>query len=319
MPDLIQDAADYLTELFTPEDHVALTLVQKPTATVVQRTGPAHGFATPRYLRWLRFMNRDHYEIYSTMNTVTPGSHGRRKHNIHEIRHVYLDFDDDGENAVEALLRCNDLPHPNYIVRTSPHKFQVLWRAAGFTLPETERLLRGLARDTGADIAVTDATHVLRLVGFFNHKYATPHFVTALRFHRNIFTPAHFPVYPTEPLAVPENTRLVAKPAAAGRDPSRSGQDWRDTLSRLRRGADPRTVTAELAAARADKPNAQYYAQRTVERALALIAQTPSDRYCRTHPIQPGETNAPHNAISARSVPAPRTNLQRARHPHRRR
>ena len=276
MPHNIQSAAAYLTELFEPTDHIAVTLVHRPTAAVIQRTGLAHQIATEKYQRWLRFQNSKHYEVYACMNTIQPFSHGRKKADILHVRHLYLDFDNDGDTAVDALLGRTDLPHPNYVIQTSVGKYQIVWKVQHFTMNDAERLLRALAREAGADIAATDAARVLRLPGFFNHKYCPPHFVAALRFHADVFSPSDFPAYPTtsptqEPFAGP-----LITPRTTSSDGSRSGQDWCDTLSRLRRGDDPQAVTNALIAARPDKSNPRYYAQRTVQRALALIAQTPT-------------------------------------------
>jgi hypothetical protein len=69
-----------------------------------------------------------------------------------------------------------------------------------------------------------------------------------------------------------------ALPNAGPADPSRSGDDWRKTLSQLRRGADPRTLIAQLAESRRDKAQPEAYAKRTVSRALALIRSTPNHR-----------------------------------------
>ena len=40
-----------------------------------------------------------------------------------------------------------------------------------------EEIERGLVADTGADPAVVDIARVLRLPGFYNHKYSRPHMV----------------------------------------------------------------------------------------------------------------------------------------------
>jgi hypothetical protein len=100
------------------------------------------------------------------MNTLRESARGRTKADVAVIRHVYLDFDDNGTQAVEALLKREDLPRPNYLDNSSPDKWQVVWKAAGFGKEEAEALQRGLVRETGADPAATGCARVLRLPGF---------------------------------------------------------------------------------------------------------------------------------------------------------
>jgi len=44
-----------------------------------------------------------------------------------------------------------------------------------FEKDQAESLQRALVRELGADLAATDSSRVLRLPGFYNHKYAKPH------------------------------------------------------------------------------------------------------------------------------------------------
>jgi len=278
-------AAQYLSQLFEPDDTIALTLINKTTSEAIQRIALAFDIASGRWQNWLRFQNSRGFEIYCTMNTLAPTARNRDKADIQDIRHIYLDFDTDGTAALARLRLRSDLPPANYVVQTSPGKFQVAWRVTNFTLPTAERLLRALARDTGADIAATDATRVLRLPGFYNHKYAPPFYVTLQTIHTATATPEDFPTLPDHELAFPElATRFSPSPQpSTSGDGSRSGEDWRTTLSRLRLGADPNTVIRDLAAARPDKPKPIDYATRTVRRAQSLIQQTPTKLYTTHH------------------------------------
>jgi hypothetical protein len=219
------------------------------------------------------------------MNTLAPTARNRNKADIQDIRHIYLDFDTDGTAALARLRLRSDLPPPNYIVNTSPGKFQIAWRVNNFTLLTAEQLLRALARDADADIAATDATRVLRLPGFYNHKYAPPFFVTLETIHTETATREAFPTLPDSELTCPALAPRfnVSTQASTSGDGSRSGEDWRTTLSRLRLGADPNIVIRDLAAARADKPKPLDYATRTVRRAQSLIQQTPTSLYTTHH------------------------------------
>jgi len=271
-------SANFLRHAFQPDDTIAVALINKQTGEALQRIALLSDIASDRWQKWLRFKNGQRFEVYYTVNTLIPGARRRDKQDVHTIRHLFLDFDENGSAAVDNLRRRTDIPIPNYIVNTSPGKFQVIWRAADFTVSTSERLLQTLARDTGADIAVTDAPRLLRLPGFFNHKYQLPHFVTVSYFHESASSAADFPPIPADdhtattlnPFAVPR----PSQPNSRG-DGSRSGEDWRRSLSRLRLGADPELLIRELAAARSDKAKPLDYARRTIHRALALIRSTP--------------------------------------------
>ncbi len=144
---------------------------------------------------------------------------------------------------------------------------RVSWQGAaaafsGFTISQAEGRLRGLARDTGADIAVTDEARLLRLPAFVNHKYRVPHLVTVEDAHRRNFTPADFPIFSDGDFiaaspSVPHTSS--GQPHTVG-DTSRSGQDWRLVLSRLRRGANPDCVIQDLADSRRGKAKPMDYA-----------------------------------------------------------
>jgi hypothetical protein len=272
------DAANYLHRAFQPDDTIAVALIHKPTGEALQRIAHVADIASQRWQKWLRFKNREGFEVYYTINTLKPGARRRDKHDVDTIRHLFLDFDENGTASIERLRQRCDLPPANYTVNTSPGKFQVIWRVQGFALPEAERFLQALARQTGADIAVTDAPRLLRLPGFFNHKYNPAHFVSVAFSHADVYSPDHFPALPEPDVSTPAigpNPFPYQPNASAIGDNSRSGADWRHTLSRLRLGADPDRVICELADARRDKAKPLDYATRTVRRALDLIRSTP--------------------------------------------
>jgi hypothetical protein len=53
------------------------------------------------------------------------------KTDVARIRHVFLDFDHNGNAAVQALFQRKDLPVPSYVLNTSPGKWQVVWNWSG--------------------------------------------------------------------------------------------------------------------------------------------------------------------------------------------
>src|SRR5208283_4258159 len=126
-------ARDYIRDNFRPDDRLAVVLVNKQKEDVVQRIASADKIAGEEFQRWLRHMNANKYEVYVSMNSLQPGARGRTKADIDQVRHVYLDLDEAGPDALKAILARQDLPRPNYVLSTSPAKYQVVWKAEGFT------------------------------------------------------------------------------------------------------------------------------------------------------------------------------------------
>lgn len=50
-----------------------------------------------------------------------------------------------------------------------------------------------MARELGAGPAATDSSRVMRVTGYYNHKRATPHFVTVQNLIGNVYRPEQFP------------------------------------------------------------------------------------------------------------------------------
>src|SRR5258708_22010673 len=172
-------AAAYIRGNFESDDRLAVVLVNRRTKAWIRRVSAAEKIAAPDYQAWLRHQNAQRCELYLSMNALHEGAGGRTKAEIVEIRHIYLDFDENGTAAVQRLFARPDVPTPSYVLNTSADKWQVVWRVEGFGKDEAERLQKGLARETGADPAATDCARVLRLPGFYNHKYRERFLVTA--------------------------------------------------------------------------------------------------------------------------------------------
>lgn len=105
------------------------------------------------------------------MNALKDGAYSRTKRDISEIRHVYLDLDYRGPEALKTIQNSQEVPNPNFVLDTSPGKHRVVWKVEGVTPQEAEDPQRRMAHEFGADIAATDASRVLRLPGFANRKY----------------------------------------------------------------------------------------------------------------------------------------------------
>jgi hypothetical protein len=273
-----QIGSDYIRSNFRPDDRVAVVVMKKSDAKPPdQRVATAQQVASDRFQSWLRYMNREKFEVYISMNTIKATSNGRRKSDIAEIRHVYLDLDKNGAAALRALREREDLPTPNHVLESSPGKYQVVWRVEQFDADHAEALMRRMVRELGADPAATDSTRVLRLPGLYNHKYAAPHFVTVENLTDEVYTPTKFPDYGTDeftarsqgPSAVAVGER---RPSAGGH--SQSERDWAYAKRALERGDQPEAVIRAIATFRSDKPNPRYYAAHTVEKAAASLTRS---------------------------------------------
>jgi len=266
----------YVLENFAAQDRIALLALHRTSNEVLQRITTAETLSSPDFQAWLSYLNSQKHDLYLSMNTLKRGSRGRTKEDVDCIRHIFLDFDQNGDRAVEKLLARNDLPVPNYLVSTSPDKWQVIWKVEGFEKAAAEELEKGLVRSTGADPCVVDVARVLRLPGFYNHKYRPAYLVTAQGRSDSIRGPDHFPKLPVdEPV---DELPLRASPShrqGTGLNlPSQSERDWAYAKRALGRGEPERRVTEEIARYRVgQKHNPHDYAQRTVRKAVRKLEQ----------------------------------------------
>lgn len=264
----------YIRENFRPEDRIAIVLIQKETRRVIQHVATAERISRPDYQARLRHSNASRHEVYIGMNPVREGSRSRTKADIAQIRHVYLDFDENGTAAVQALLRRDDVPEPNYLVNTSPDRWQVVWKVEGFANEDAERLMRHLARDTGADPAATDSSRVLRLPGFISHKHGSPFLVRSQSRTTKTYEPDHFPKYPTEEQGGHSMTDRASGSDRAVRPNqlSQSERDWAYARRALARGESRDQVIAAIAKFRTgEKSDVWAYAERTVRKAAQSL------------------------------------------------
>ena len=274
----------YIRENFKPEDHIAMVLIQKETHRVIQRVATAEKVMSPEFQAWLRHQNASRFEVYVSMNTLKEGSRSRTKEDIAQIRHIYLDFDESGTAAVQALVKRDDLPQPSYLVNSSPDKWQVVWKVERFAQDEAERLMRHLVRDAGADPAATDSSRVLRLPGFVNHKYDRPFVVTVEARSMGMYRPEHFPQIPSDELGARSTTTRSRTPRRepATANLSQSERDWAYARRALARGESPERVRAAIAEFRVgQKADVNQYAERTVRKAKESLQ---SDRSGETGP-----------------------------------
>lgn len=268
----------YLRENFQPGDRVAVVLIQKQTHKVIQRIASVDKIAGSEFQAWLRHANASRFEVYVGMNTLKPNAHSRTKEDVADIRHIYLDFDHNGTAAVQSMIKRDDLPEPNYLINSSPGKWQVVWKVEGFQQEEAERLMRHLVRELGADPAATDSSRVLRLPGYINHKYGKPFVVRAETRTSATYTPDHFP----RTRASSSGARSLA-PSVSNDQPrtgqSQSERDWAYAKRALARGDAPQQVVAAISGfRRREKSDVSDYAERTVRKAQQSLSDSGSSR-----------------------------------------
>src|SRR5450432_4365317 len=117
-------AKDYIRANFRDEDRLAVVLVHRRSGHVTQRIGTAERIASDPFQAWLRYMNREKNEVYIAMNVLNAEARGRTKADIAEVRHVYLDFDHNGDEALKSMKERGDPPAPNHIITSSPGRYQ---------------------------------------------------------------------------------------------------------------------------------------------------------------------------------------------------
>jgi hypothetical protein len=205
------------------------------------------------------------------MNPLKQDASTRTKGDIETIRHVYVDLDHGGSAALEEIKNSDLVPQPNYVLNTSPDKFQVVWKVEGMTLEEAEALQHAMVREFCGDPAATDATRVLRLPGFANKKYDRDFYVQASVDSTQTYHLRDFKV-PIDSQEAPRHRTEEARSGSrvSGAVLSQSEHDWAYAKRALARGDDTEEIIRRIADFRAeDKPSPEYYARHTVRKAEA--------------------------------------------------
>lgn len=187
----------FLRTAYEAEDWIAVFLKRYDTGEAAQRVGPVTLFQQANVQAWLRLMNARHFNLFCSVNAVTPGRRSRTRDAVCAIRHVFVDVDHDGRGVLATINARRDLPPPSYVLHSSPDRVHVFWRATGFSKSAAEHLQKYLARELGADPAATPCSQTTRMPGFLSYKYAPPVLVRA-KYGRTtrVYTPADFPTPP---------------------------------------------------------------------------------------------------------------------------
>jgi hypothetical protein len=272
-------ASEYVRELFEPADNAAILVRNRSTGHTVQTISKAETIASPPFQDWLARQNASGYDVFMGMNPIKDGAFNRTKQNIREIRHVYLDLDRKGDEALKAIRNSSEVPAPNFVLDTSPGKHQVVWRVSGFSQDDGEALLHDLANKFGGDLAATDSTRVLRLPGFANRKLPEEFIVQARQESDAVYTLRDFTIDKDSPEAPRQfGEARERRRTAPGNHKSQSEHDWAYAKRALARGDDPGVVIQRIADYRSeDKDDPKYYARHTVMKAQAELARQSSD------------------------------------------
>lgn len=271
MPDFLS-ASEYILDNFKPSDRIAVLLRNRSTGEVVQRIASAEKIAGRDFQEWLTDRNQAGFDIYVGMNSLKDGAHSRTKPDIHEIRHVYLDLDYRGSEALKAIQNSDEVPKPNFVLDTSPGKHQVVWKVEGVAPQEAEDLQQQMAHEFGADGAATDTSRVLRLPGFTNRKYGDECAVRATKHSDKTYSLRDFKIAsgPAKGEQIPEQT--PSRSGSRRETLTQSEHDWAYAKRAIARGDDPEEVIRRIADYRADeKHDPEYYARHTVTKAQAEL------------------------------------------------
>ena len=273
-------ASEYVRGLFEPADNAAILVRNRSTGHTVQRIARAETIAGPDFQTWLANQNASGSDVFMGMNPIKDGAHSRTKGSIKDIRHVYLDLDRKGDEALEAIRNSPSVPAPNFVLDTSPGKHQVVWKVSGFSQDQAESLLHSLANQFGGDMAATDSTRVLRLPGFANRKLPEEFIVQARQESDAVYTLRDFTIDDDSPEA-PRHFGESEEPrrTVPSNHKSQSEHDWAYAKRALARGDDAELVIQRIADYRSDdKDNPNYYARHTVMKAQAELARNSTMR-----------------------------------------
>ncbi len=264
-------ASEYINDNFKPSERIAVLVLNRSLRETTQRITTAQKAASPEFQAWLRYKNANGADIYVGMNPLKQDASTRTKDDIETIRHLYIDLDHGGSTVLDAIKNSDLVPQPNYVLNTSPDKFQVVWKVEGITPEEAEALQHGMVREFGGDPAATDSTRVLRLPGFANKKYDQDFYVQARFESTQTYHHRDFKV-PVDSQEAPRHHN--EERVRSHRDPSatlsQSEHDWAYAKRAVARGDEPEEIIRRIADFRAgDKPDPEYYARHTVAKAQA--------------------------------------------------
>jgi len=265
----------YLQENYKAKDRIAIVLIRKLDGKdyVKQEIMDAKKAWSPEYQKYLRAQNKNGYNVFVSMNTLKENALGRTLNDIKEVRHLYLDLDTNGKEKVETIMNDKDIPKPNYVLNTSPGKYQAIWKVEGISQPEAEKLQWKLQAKFGGDPQAKDLARVLRIPGFYNKKYESPHQVIAMKLDDRAVTASRFSIEdPLPGINVHQKPGAWSSPFGKSNDAlSQSEYDWAYVGRRLYVGDSVKKIKESMASYRTgEKRDIVAYCNRTVDKRFAV-------------------------------------------------
>src|SRR6202158_6523679 len=115
-------ASEYINDNFKPSERIAVLVLNRNLGETTQRITTAQKAASPEFQAWLRYKNANGSDIYIGMNPLKKDAATRTKEEIESIKHVYIDLDHGGPEALDAIENSSIVPKPNYVLNSSPEK-----------------------------------------------------------------------------------------------------------------------------------------------------------------------------------------------------
>jgi hypothetical protein len=295
---------EYIERNYEPSDRLAIVVRNRLTGETTQRLASAEKIASPDFQAWLRHKNARGADIYVSQNTFRSGARTRSKADVDRIRHIYLDLDKNGEESLTKIRDSSLVPEPSFVISTSPHKYQVIWKVADMSPNGAETLQKAMVAEFGGDPAATDSSRVLRLPGFQNKKYQRDYPVEAYAGSDQTYSLPDFIISAddrqSESRPLNETKKKRGRQAA---EITQSERDWAYVKQQLSRGEAPERLVEALTHFRQDKSSPDYYARQTVSRAYVSVALARGDKPIEIEQkVAQLATHQPHPATYARQT-----------------
>lgn len=263
---------EYIERNYEPNDRLAIVIRNHLSGETIQRLASAEKIASPEFQAWLRHKNARGADIYISQNSFRSDARTRSKVDVDQIRHVYLDLDENGQDALIKIRESAVVPEPSFVINTSPHKYQVIWKVADISPAEAEALQKAMVVEFGADRAATDSTRVLRLPGFQNKKYEQDYRVEAYSGSDGTYSLPDFRISVSDRRFEAQSFREAKRHPRASTKATQSERDWAHAKQQLVRGELPERLVEAFVRSRQDKSSPDYYARQTVSRAYISVA-----------------------------------------------
>jgi RepB DNA-primase N-terminal domain len=296
-------AVEYIERNYEPSDRLAIVVRNRLTGETTQRLASAETIASPDFQAWLRHKNARGADIYISQNALRSEARTRSKTDIDKIRHVYLDLDKNGEEALTSIDDSLLVPEPSFIISTSPQKYQVIWKVTDMAPNVAETLQKAMVAEFGGDPAATDSSRVLRLPGFQNKKYQRDYPVKAYPGSDQTYSLPDFRISADDRQSESRPLEARKNHGRKSAEMTQSERDWAYVKQQLSRGEAPERLVETLTFFRQDKSSPDYYARQTVSRAYVSVALGRGDKPIEIErKVTQLATHQPHPATYARQT-----------------